>query len=377
DDTETCCVTSLCIMGRTAVPLYQEYWLKALRADVHRVHHSGLAELVAPRCLPGLLAHQTPKIHSAAPRHLTEGVTCSLWQELPEVGIYGRYLSNIVLEIGVLQTMFELMASEASYLKSLSVAVNLFLTSKQLRKALTTVEHHILFSNLREVCRVSERFLLDLEVRLGESMVMSQVGDIVLRHHTELRQAYVPYVTNMMYQEALINQLMLKFVLYLRKLEKDPQCRRQTLKSFLVLPFQRITRLKLLLEVCYWFSVYYYYIASVVVMELFFFFLFLHPRRYLIHEGALKRLNIGGSPTVRSPSNFSNVYLHLFNDLLLVSSRKGRQYSVQDYALFPSNVSLECVRTDMLGLPAESFLLRLIRNHTGAPTAFILATRTR
>uniref|UniRef100_A0AAY4C5K4 DH domain-containing protein n=1 Tax=Denticeps clupeoides TaxID=299321 RepID=A0AAY4C5K4_9TELE len=341
-------------MGRTAVPLYQEYWLKALRADVHRVHHSGLAELVAPRCLPGLLAHQTPKIHSAAPRHLTEGVTCSLWQELPEV-----YLSNIVLEIGVLQTMFELMASEASYLKSLSVAVNLFLTSKQLRKALTTVEHHILFSNLREVCRVSERFLLDLEVRLGESMVMSQVGDIVLRHHTELRQAYVPYVTNMMYQEALINQLMLhnqKFVLYLRKLEKDPQCRRQTLKSFLVLPFQRITRLKLLLEnimkmtdpgSCYTDNltkaiqaihelvsdcdhgvqrmkqteelvrlgkqVDFGNIKSIPLIT---------QGRYLIHEGALKRLNIGGSPTVRSPSNFSNVYLHLFNDLLLVSSRK-------------------------------------------------------
>lgn len=154
---------------------------------------------------------------------------------------------------------------------------------------------------------------------------MSQVGDIVLRHRPELRQVYVPYVTNMMYQEALITKLMsvstsLTFswlrsyccsfsvafaslnldvwsvspfwgplscfphlnthstlvyqcwiipnnqcvfftlfglrqqnhrcVLVLHTLEKHPKCQRQTLKSFLVLPFQRITRIKLILQVC-------------------------------------------------------------------------------------------------------------------------------
>lgn len=40
-----------------------------------------------------------------------------------------------------------------------------------------------------------------------------------------------------------------KFVLALKKLEKNPVCQRQTLKSFLILPFQRITRLRLILEV--------------------------------------------------------------------------------------------------------------------------------
>lgn len=34
-----------------------------------------------------------------------------------------------------------------------------------------------------------------------------------------------------------------------RKLESEPVCQRQSLKSFLVLPFQRITRIKLILEV--------------------------------------------------------------------------------------------------------------------------------
>lgn len=35
----------------------------------------------------------------------------------------------------------------------------------------------------------------------------------------------------------------------LEKLESDPVCQRLSLKSFLILPFQRITRLKLLLQV--------------------------------------------------------------------------------------------------------------------------------
>lgn len=49
---------------------------------------------------------------------------------------------------------------------------------------------------------------MDLEIRLGENVVISQVGDIVLEHCPAFRALYVPYVTNMMYQEALINQLL-------------------------------------------------------------------------------------------------------------------------------------------------------------------------
>lgn len=49
---------------------------------------------------------------------------------------------------------------------------------------------------------------MDLELRLGQSVLISQVGDIVLQHCPEFHSLYVPYVTNMMYQEALVNQLL-------------------------------------------------------------------------------------------------------------------------------------------------------------------------
>lgn len=52
---------------------------------------------------------------------------------------------------------------------------------------------------------------MDLEQRLGESVLIAQVGDVVLGHCPQFRSFYVPYVTNMMYQEALVKQLLLVF----------------------------------------------------------------------------------------------------------------------------------------------------------------------
>lgn len=52
--------------------------------------------------------------------------------------------------------MFEMIGSEASYLRSLGVAVNHFFASKTLKQTLHRMEHHILFSNLRSVMAASE-----------------------------------------------------------------------------------------------------------------------------------------------------------------------------------------------------------------------------
>uniref|UniRef100_A0A3Q4I359 DH domain-containing protein n=1 Tax=Neolamprologus brichardi TaxID=32507 RepID=A0A3Q4I359_NEOBR len=140
--------------------------------------------------------------------------------------------------------MFELIGSEASYLRSLGVAVNHFYKSQELKQTLSQTEHHILFSKIQHVMVASEKFLTDLESRLGENVLISQVGDVILQHCKHFQTLYVPYVTNMMYQENTN-----AFSTPRNKLESDPVCQRKTLKSFLVLPFQRITRIKLLLEV--------------------------------------------------------------------------------------------------------------------------------
>lgn len=49
---------------------------------------------------------------------------------------------------------------------------------------------------------------MDLEARLEQSVMITQVGDVVLQHCPAFHRLYVPYVTNMAYQEALVDQLL-------------------------------------------------------------------------------------------------------------------------------------------------------------------------
>ncbi|XP_076604730.1 rho guanine nucleotide exchange factor 19 [Chaetodon auriga] len=224
------------------------------------------------------------------------------------------------------------------------------------------MEHHVLFSNISRVMAASEKFLMALETRLGESVLLSQVGDIVLQHCPQFHGLYVPYVTNMMYQEALVNQLLQQnrdFLYSIRKLESAPVCQRQGLKSFLILPCQRITRIKLILEsilkltepgsdsilnlekaikaiheivtdcdkgvrkmkqieelVCLEMLLDFGKIKSVPLVV---------SGRFLVHQGPVRQLTVEAAYNARL--SFISVYLHLFNDLLLISSKKYFTYT--------------------------------------------------
>ncbi|XP_051752320.1 rho guanine nucleotide exchange factor 19 [Ctenopharyngodon idella] len=396
----------------SSVPLYQEYWMNSVKKDLHRAQHTGLSELVTSMRLPGLKTPPPPLSPTSvlSPPGL-QAKPYALWQELPQVK--GLLNSLSAQEIQLQEAIFELIVSEASYQKSLVVALNVFQCSAELKQTLSRVQHHVLFSNLKDVCRVSEWILQDLESHLRQDVVMSRVGDIVLKHQQDFQQVYVPYITNIMYQEAVITQLLQgnrKFALILKKLEKDPQCQRQTLKSFLILPFQRITRMTLLLEnilkrakgvclnvsnlteaieavrkiveecdrsvqqmkrtellVCLDKLVDFGNVKSIPLIT---------RGRHLIQEGTLKQLIVGGNHKVSVVSR-KDVYIHLFNDLLLLSVRSGNRFVVQDHALFPDNVRVEEIKTTILGLPPESLLLHLTKNHNRSSTALIFAARTR
>ncbi|XP_041809100.1 rho guanine nucleotide exchange factor 19 [Chelmon rostratus] len=408
-------------------PLYQDYCLQAVKDDLHRLNKSYVSELITPQYVQGLHSRLSPRCHSvaaspllnhpeAAPPsplpHPVRVTPCTLWQELDEVKASGLLSSLTTREIRLQEAMFELIGSEASYLRSLGVAVNHFYASKAVKQTLSQMEHHVLFSNIRRVMAASEKFLMDLETRLGESVLISQVGDIVLQHCPEFHRLYVPYVTNMMYQEALVSQLLQQnrdFLYSIRKLESDPVCQRQSLKSFLVLPFQRITRIKLVLEsilklsdpgsdsvlnlekaieaiheivtecdrgvrkmkqieelVCLEMLLDFGNVKSVPVVV---------SGRFLVHQGPVRQLTVEAA--YNSRLSFISVYLHLFNDLLIISSKKDQRFTVVDHAEFPTHVHPEHLKTEALGLPPDSFVLHLSKSQNGQPTAMILVTHTR
>ncbi|XP_055077584.1 rho guanine nucleotide exchange factor 16-like [Periophthalmus magnuspinnatus] len=97
--------------------------------------------------------------------------------------------------------------------------------------------------------------------------------------------------------------------------------------------------------------------------------------RFLMHKGPLKQLRMTSS--VHSKITFTNIYLHLLSDILIISSKRDEQFKVQDHAEFPSQIRCEALKAEVLGLPENSFLLHLSKRSTGEATVLILATDKR
>ncbi|KAK1889249.1 Rho guanine nucleotide exchange factor 5 [Dissostichus eleginoides] len=280
--------------------------------------------------------------------------------------------------------MFELIGSEVSYLNSLTIAVKHFYASKEPKQSLTPMEHHNLFSNICQIMAASKKFLMDLKAN-WMSVLISQVEDIVLQHCPEFHRVYGPYVTNMRYQETMVNQLQqnrdvlhliknieitrIKLLLQsiLKQTKPDADSKSNLEKAIAAIHeivtecdkgvrkmehIEKLVYLDRLLDFGKMKSV------PLVVSG-----------RVLLHQGPMRQ------------SGFSSVYLHLFNDLLVISSKKHwfqhAGFTVVDHAELPRHVKVEHVQTELLGPPPDSFLLHLSKSHTGQPTTMKLAAETR
>ncbi|XP_068174416.1 ephexin-1 [Antennarius striatus] len=175
----------------------------------------------------------------------------SLWQNLEAVQASGLLNQLPQKEIIIQEAMFELVTSEASYYKSLEILETHFLRNPILVNTLSQSDMHFLFSNIEEVMKASERFLMDLEHRIEESILISDVCDIVHYHSVEHFSVFIKYVINQVYQEKNYRRILegnQAFREAMATLENQPRVRGLSFTSFLILPFQRITRLKLLVQ---------------------------------------------------------------------------------------------------------------------------------
>ncbi|XP_072100838.1 rho guanine nucleotide exchange factor 19 [Mobula birostris] len=378
-------------------PLYQNYWFQSMhRAPTKPAPDPSVVD--ATLSLAGLVASS---IVNTSSQLSPKDSSFLFWHQVPEVKNSGLLDVLTAQEHKLQEAMFEVITSEASYLRSLTVAVNHFSKCPELLNVLTPTERHTLFSNMPEVKEASERFLLDLEERLEENVFVRDLSDIVLLHCIDFRRVYVPYVTNQMYQEKMLQQLMLNdgFVQALKKLEVQPLCQRQPLKSFLILPFQRITRLKIMLanilvlsspecpmlgsvrkaveaieeivRTCNENVKMMRQIEELVSLEKRLEFIstkalpLISQTRFLVKEGELNELSVPGyrHKLGNAPKP---IYLHLFNDLLLLSRKEEDRFSVVDYAR-TSRVGADCLEAASL-----VFKLCLSENHKGATRNLIL-----
>ncbi|XP_041120657.1 ephexin-1 isoform X2 [Polyodon spathula] len=230
------------IAQRTEV-LYQEYGTQSRLQEIQRRRNCDAEQEGEPAMrgpgMPLQLCRDSPSS------------TMKLWQNLEAVRSSG-VLSVLSTEKRHHQeAMFELVTSETSYYKSLELLVTHFQENRQLTQTLSQSDAHFIFSNIRDIKDVSERFLLDLERRVEENVIISDVCDIVSLHASQHFHEFVTYVSNQTYQQRAYHRILKeneRFRAVMSGLEQAPQCKGLPFTSFLILPFQRITRLKLLVQ---------------------------------------------------------------------------------------------------------------------------------
>uniref|UniRef100_A0A1A8BJ07 Rho guanine nucleotide exchange factor (GEF) 5 n=1 Tax=Nothobranchius kadleci TaxID=1051664 RepID=A0A1A8BJ07_NOTKA len=216
---------------------------------LHSLSHTGSVTSAKNLPLPEL--PNTERRPSSPRLSISLSQSSLLWRELEDV----RYSPDLELltedQRRLQEVRFEVVTSEASYCRSLDIVVDHFVKSKQLGQLLTTQDKNWLFSRLADVRTISRRFLSMLEQRMESDIMRFTVCDIIAEHCPRFRCVYVPYLTNQSYQDATYQKLMNGnpgFKQVVETLEKSQVCERLPLRSFLVLPFQRITRIKLLVQ---------------------------------------------------------------------------------------------------------------------------------
>uniref|UniRef100_A0A1I8AW79 DH domain-containing protein n=1 Tax=Steinernema glaseri TaxID=37863 RepID=A0A1I8AW79_9BILA len=179
----------------------------------------------------------------------------SLWCELPEVRTAGLLDTLDEATKKLQEAFFEVITSEASYLRSMNVLITHFMAapellgSKSTQSVISNSERKHLFSNILAVRDCSEKLLSDLERRFADNLVLSDVCDILSTHFENHFDAYVKYCSNQVYQDRTLKNLKThnsNFLTCIQRLESDRQCQGLDMRSFLMLPMQRVTRYPLL-----------------------------------------------------------------------------------------------------------------------------------
>ncbi|XP_063349668.1 ephexin-1 [Pelmatolapia mariae] len=333
----------------------------------------------------------------------------TLWQNLEAVQASGLLTQLPHKEIMMQEAMFELVTSEASYYKSLEILETHFLRNPVLVNTLSQSDMHFLFSNIEEVMKASERFLMDLEHRIEKSILIPDVCDIVYYHAAKHFNVFISYVINQAYQEKNYRRILdgnQQFRDTMATLENNPRVRGLSFTSFLILPFQRITRLKLLVqnilkkaeensereanaikahqelekivkecnegvrkmsrteELISIEKTLEFKSKSVPIIS---------HSRWLLKKGEVQLM---GGPkstrTMRSRKLYQPVYLFLFNNLLLVTKRSGDKFQVID------SCTRAMLRTEDLEDQGQQlanvFNLKLLENQDEREVNYMLKT---
>lgn len=338
----------------------------------------------------------------------------NLWQDrniVRDSGILHRLSKG---QLKLQEHLYEVVTSEQSYLQSLTVAVEHFQESSVLKDALAPRDRKSLFSSIAKIREISQSFRDVMLLELASSVFCDVICDVVHQYALGPFDAYINYIRNMPYQEQTLHNLgkeSPQIVEILHKLQEDPRCNRLPLKSFLSLPFQRITRLKVLmeniqkkavtgsdceasalralteisrlLEACNWQVGRMKQMEEIVQIANKIKFAckalpLVSASRWLVKQGDLVQISL--KENMFGQRKLCPVLLFLFNDLLLVATRKGLdRFVVHDY-VHRSLIEVtegKDLEEELEGCELNRiFRLDLLHNHRSTTSQLLLQTNS-
>ncbi|KAF8216277.1 hypothetical protein K438DRAFT_1953239 [Mycena galopus ATCC 62051] len=147
------------------------------------------------------------------------------------------------------EAIFELIATENTYVRDLQLIVETFYSSMMPlldRKAITVV-----FANIEDILLTNTTFMSSLEERQKECrLYVDRIGDI-LQNHMSNMAVYMEYCVNQGTAIKVLKSLRdsnPELAGHLQRLKEDPNVRNLDLSSYLLAPMQRITRYPLLIK---------------------------------------------------------------------------------------------------------------------------------
>jgi len=177
--------------------------------------------------------------------------TSTMWRTIPDVinsGCLDKMKPN---DIKLQQAQFEVITSQASYLRSLNVLLDHFMKDRELKEIIPYAVRKTIFSNVEKVHSIEQKFLRELENHFWNEIKLTKVCDLVSKFCKDDFGVYEIYIQNQVYQERKLHNLLKtnqQFVQILNRLESSSKCNMLPMMSFLLLPFQRACRLPLLIE---------------------------------------------------------------------------------------------------------------------------------
>eukprot|EP01102_Stenamoeba_stenopodia_P005953 TRINITY_DN1665_c0_g6_i1.p1 TRINITY_DN1665_c0_g6~~TRINITY_DN1665_c0_g6_i1.p1 ORF type:complete len:1297 (+),score=336.71 TRINITY_DN1665_c0_g6_i1:314-4204(+) len=250
----------------------------------------------------------------------------------------------------------EILSTEMSYVGGLKQLIWKFF--KPLSNSATTrkpminqTELKTIFSNIEVIYNYNSVLLEGLENRLKNWSATQRIGDIFIKM-TDYLRCYVEYVNNYQHALDLLNKLRKERPAlhnFLRKQETSKECRSLPLDGFLITPVQRIPRYELLLRDLLkqtWTSHVDYQELTAALQKVKETNVFINEKKResegleklfaidskmvgnkngSLFEASRRWIKDGSVLRVKKGPKLKQGWLHLFNDILILSSPKGRK----------------------------------------------------